>query len=73
MEHQDMEYYLFNINKKLKYKHKALFHLVLGCFFMWILAIFRLLPIFLIVWLICLINVLRNLSKSTKNFDYRKK
>lgn len=73
MEHQDMEYYLFNINKKLKYKHKALFHLVLGGFFMWILAIFRLLSIFLIVWLICLINVLRNLSKSTKNFDYRKK
>ena len=73
MEHQDMEYYLFNINKKLKYKHKALFHLVLGCFFMLILAIFRLLPIFLIVWLICLIKVLRNLSKSTKDFDYRKK
>ena len=73
MEHQDMEYYLFNINKKLKYKHKALFHLVLGCFFMWILAIFRLLPILLIVWLICLIMVLINLSKSTKNFDYRKK
>lgn len=73
MEHQNMEYYLFNINEKLKYKHKALFHLVLECFFMWILAIFRLLSILLILRLIYLIMVLINLSKSTKNFDYRKK
>lgn len=73
MEHQNMEYYLFNINEKLKYKHKTLFHLVLECFFMWILAIFRLFPILLFVWLICLIMVLINLLKSTKNFDYRKK
>lgn len=73
MENKNVEYYLFNINEKLKYKHKALFHSVLEGIlvgFFYYIGVIEFPPVGLLVF-IYFIFILILLSRATQDFDYK--
>lgn len=73
MENKNVEYYLFNINEKLKYKHKALFHSVLEGIlvgFLYYIGLIEFPPVRLLVF-IYFIFILKLLSRATQDFDYK--
>lgn len=73
MENKNVEYYLFNINEKLKYKHKALFHSVLEGIlvgFLYYIGLIEFPPVELLVF-IYFIFILILLSRATEDFDYK--
>lgn len=73
MEHSNIEYYLFNINEKLKYKHKALFHSLLGSFLVGIVYFLEIYMLAAILTLIYFILILVNIAESTQDFEYKVK
>ena len=73
MENKNVEYYLFNINEKLKYKHKALFHSVLEGIlvgFLYYIGLIEFPTVRLLVF-IYFIFILILLSRATEDFDYK--
>lgn len=75
MENKNVEYYLFNINEKLKYKHKALFHFVLEGILLGFLYYIEfpviVFPTVGLLVFIYFIFILILLSRATKDFDYK--
>ena len=77
MENKNVEYYLFNINEKLKYKHKALFHSVLEGIlvgFLYYIGLIKFPYVGFYVGLLVFIYfifILILLSRATKDFDYK--
>lgn len=71
MENKNVEYYLFNINEKLKYKHKALFHSVLEGILVGFLYYIGLIEFPHVGLLVFIYFILILLSRATQDFDYK--